>query len=371
MRLEKINKDPNIVPNKNIVYYLNPDYLYIPVKKSNMLVRQNEGVYKNQILDKTMVSSPVSGTAIGLATCNVLGKNKNTLVIENDFRELEGSSKGRKKEITIANILKVLEVMDKKLLEKFKSNRVYDTIVIKVINDNPYVYNKVYLLKEKIMDVLNLVEKLSLLYKAEQSILVIKNNDSFVIDECLNTIGSFPNTILTLVNDEYLLEQDDILKNKLNLNGNILFLDIEEVVKLNDLLNNNISTTKLITISGDVIKESKVFRVKKYTLLKDVIEKYIDINTNNYEIIVNGLMTGFKINEGANLVIDDDIDSINIMQKVSIKSSACIRCGKCIEICPKGVNPITGENIDKCIDCGMCTYVCPCFINLRKKLKGE
>ena len=367
MRLEKTN----IVPNKNIVYFLNPDYLYIPIKKSNMLVRQNEGVYKNQIIDKTIVSSPVSGMAVGLSTCNVLGKRQSTLVIANDFRELEGSSKGRKKEITVANILKVLEVMDKKLLEKFKSNRVYNNIVIKVINDNPYVYNKVYLLKEKLMEVLNLVERLSLLYKSEQSVLVIKNNDSFVIDDCLNTIGSYPGITLTLVNDEYLLEQDDILKEKLNLKDNILFLDIEDIIKLNDLLNNNISTTKLITISGDAIKESKVFRVKKYTLLKDVMDKYIDINTNNYEITVNGLMTGFRINEGDNLVIDENIDSINIMHKNNNKSSACIRCGKCIDVCPKGVNPITLENKEKCIDCGLCSYVCPSFINLRKKLKGE
>ena len=55
------------------------------------------------------------------------------------------------------------------------------------------------------------------------------------------------------------------------------------------------------------------------------------------------------------------------------KTSACIRCGRCVNVCPLGLMP---AEIDKayrikdiddlkklkvmlCMNCGSCTYVCP------------
>lgn len=371
MHLITIDKDKTIVPNNKIVYYLNPDFIYVPTIQKNMLVKQNEFIYKNQIITKDLGASSISGNAFGIKKCNVLGNIKNTVVIANDFRELEKESKARKREVTIANILKVLEFSDKSLFNKFKSNKIYDEIVISAIDDNPYVYNKVFRLKEHISDVLNLLENLALLYSSKSNYLVVKNTDAFVINECLNTIGSYPSITLTLVNDEYLLGREEFLKEKLNLKKRVLYLDVEELLKLNDLLNNTLSTTKLITISGNAIKESKVIRLKKYTILKDVLDKFIDINCNNYKIIVNGLMTGFEVNYNDDFVIDDNVFAINIMRSENSFSSKCIRCGKCIDICPKGVNPLSLENKKKCIDCGLCSYICPSKINLRKKLKGE
>ena len=69
--------------------------------------------------------------------------------------------------------------------------------------------------------------------------------------------------------------------------------------------------------------------------------------------------------------------------------SACLHCGKCIDVCPMGLNPsalsILGEKeyIDEalneqkvlnCIECGCCSYICPSkrkivqYIKYTKKL---
>ena len=77
-----LTKNKSIVPNKNITYFLNPDYIYVPAK--NIYVKDGEYVYKNQIIaDKT--SSSVSGKVLGIKKCNIMGKLKNTLVIQNDY----------------------------------------------------------------------------------------------------------------------------------------------------------------------------------------------------------------------------------------------------------------------------------------------
>lgn len=358
-----LTKNKSIVPNKNITYFLNPDYIYVPAK--NIYVKDGEYVYKNQIIaDKT--SSSVSGKVLGIKKCNIMGKLKNTLVIQNDYREYFKDN-NMKMKITIPNMLKILE-KDKVLFDKFKSSKTFDNIIVFAINDNPYVYNEVFLLKENINDMLWFYDKLFNLYTCSNNLLVLKNTDAFVIDECLSTLGSYPEIKLSLVNDEYLLENNEVLGKYLKLKGNTLFLSVTELVKIYNLFKGKVSTTKLITISGDVIKENKVLRVKVNTSLKDVTDKYIDIN-ETCDYIINGLMTGFKIDNINNFIITEEVKSINIMKKRNIKESKCIRCGKCISICPCGVNPVSMQNKEKCIDCGLCTYICPCYINLRERLK--
>jgi len=58
--------------------------------------------------------------------------------------------------------------------------------------------------------------------------------------------------------------------------------------------------------------------------------------------------------------------------------SACIRCGKCAEACPMGLEPFLlqkyarngmmdelEENaVQDCIECGCCLYSCPAYIPL-------
>jgi electron transport complex protein RnfC len=66
------------------------------------------------------------------------------------------------------------------------------------------------------------------------------------------------------------------------------------------------------------------------------------------------------------------------------KESPCIRCGKCIDACPMGLNPsmlsILGErdhyeeaktdyNLLDCIECGSCVYGCPAKRNIVQYIK--
>ncbi len=366
----KIDKDKNIIPEEKITYFLNPDFLYIPVDLKDLLVKQNEKVSKNSLISKN-IYSPISGIAYGMTKMLINNSKKNVLVIENDFREYAKQEKKHTLKLTIPNLLKILtNTNDKLLLDKFKSKS-FDNIVLSAIDDNPYVYNKVFLLKEKIADILELLEQLSIIYASSNILIVVKNNDSTIINECLKVIGTYPKVKLTIVEDEYLLEKPIILKEKLNLQKSTLLLNVFELLKIKNYLEQEKKTTKLITISGNAIKTSKVIRVKKYTLLEDVINKFIEINYPKYEIIVNGLMTGYNIDNIKNVIITDELNSINIMKKNNHKESACIKCGRCVNICPEKVNPLTKENIQKCTDCGLCSYVCPAYINLRKKLKEK
>ena len=63
------------------------------------------------------------------------------------------------------------------------------------------------------------------------------------------------------------------------------------------------------------------------------------------------------------------------------KTTECLRCGKCINVCPAKICPVLIKdaikdkerlkelNPKKCIECGLCTYVCPAKINVREIIR--
>ena len=132
---------------------------------------------------------------------------------------------------------------------------------------------------------------------------------------------------------------------------------------------------RALFICGDFTDNRKDTKPEEEMKLPEYIKKlpypvfFIDGNHEDYDVLINGLMNGFSIKNIDNFIITKDITSINIMKKKDIIKNECIKCGKCISICPEGVNPLSLRNKDKCIDCGLCSYICPCNINLRERLR--
>jgi electron transport complex protein RnfC len=65
------------------------------------------------------------------------------------------------------------------------------------------------------------------------------------------------------------------------------------------------------------------------------------------------------------------------------QSCACVRCGKCVDVCPAGISPIAiAERVKffepdraqelgllSCLECGLCVYVCPSQLPLLEIIK--
>ena len=63
----------------------------------------------------------------------------------------------------------------------------------------------------------------------------------------------------------------------------------------------------------------------------------------------------------------------------------CIRCGKCVEVCPMKLQPLYlyryGEagdaqalerfNLADCMECGCCSYICPGHLPLVERFRKE
>lgn len=132
---------------------------------------------------------------------------------------------------------------------------------------------------------------------------------------------------------------------------------------------------RVVTVSGDCIKEPSNFMVRCGMSFEDVINAAGGFTNEPKKVIMGGPMMGIAQfttevpvvkTTSAILAISDTGD--NYKENVQ-----CLKCGKCVEACPMKLMPLylnkyarlgdleTAEkyNIMNCMECGLCSYLCP------------
>ncbi|MCQ2552872.1 MAG: RnfABCDGE type electron transport complex subunit C, partial [Clostridia bacterium] len=138
---------------------------------------------------------------------------------------------------------------------------------------------------------------------------------------------------------------------------------------------------RVVTVSGEYIKNPGNFMVKLGTNAKDLIE-YCGGLTKPATVKMGGLMMGAvladvntPIMKGSNGVIAVDTDNA--------EEQPCIKCGRCADVCPMQLLPLyfskyhddnniqglVDKNIMDCMECGCCQYICSSKIPLVAKIK--
>jgi len=138
---------------------------------------------------------------------------------------------------------------------------------------------------------------------------------------------------------------------------------------------------RVTTISGSAVAEPKNLLLRLGTTFKDAIDNCGGFTEEPAKIIMGGPMMGFA-QSNLNISIIKGVSGILGLSKKDINTgtqSPCIRCGKCVSVCPCGLNPsmlsIFGEkgmykeakleqNLFDCAECGSCVYVCPAKRNI-------
>lgn len=132
---------------------------------------------------------------------------------------------------------------------------------------------------------------------------------------------------------------------------------------------------RICTVTGSVVKDPKNLLIKNGTLYSELIEQCGGFTVAPAKVVSGGPMMGLA---QAKLEVPSTKGSSGILcmsaEEVSCEEpSNCIRCGKCISICPARIQPMFISayslmyNYEKaeeykaldCIECGSCSFVCP------------
>lgn len=141
---------------------------------------------------------------------------------------------------------------------------------------------------------------------------------------------------------------------------------------------------RVITVTGEAINQPKNLLVRLGTRLEDIINYCGGIKVDKVQAIFGGPMMGIA-QDNLDMPITKGTSGIIFMpfnKRNERKESPCIRCGKCVDVCPRGLLPLEMNKlikskkwnvlddyyISECMLCGACAYVCPANIPLATRM---
>ena len=164
----------------------------------------------------------------------------------------------------------------------------------------------------------------------------------------------------------------NITYDKIPSEKNIIVNNVSTIYAIKRLLEGKRLDARMVTVTGDI--DSSNYLVKIGTTVYHLIR---DINLEDKEVIIGGPMMG---NLYKNDYVTPTTTCVLVLNKKRYKELPCIRCGKCVQVCPVKLEPVLIKdnlnnpdklktlNPKKCMECGLCSYICPAKINLRDKV---
>lgn len=143
---------------------------------------------------------------------------------------------------------------------------------------------------------------------------------------------------------------------------------------------------KVMTITGNAIKEPQNLRVRTGTNFRELIEEAGGFTSEPEKIIAGGPMMGIPL-ISLDVPVVKTSSAILCMTKDEVaacEETACINCGRCVSVCPGRIIPARladyAKRHDKeafekangmeCCECGCCSYSCPAKRSLTQYIKS-
>ena len=129
------------------------------------------------------------------------------------------------------------------------------------------------------------------------------------------------------------------------------------------------------TVTGKELAHPGNYLVRMGTPMKDLLDLCGGIPEGDHKLLAGGPMMGKSLTT-AEVPVCKGTNSVTLIsgsEAVRKEPDPCIRCGKCVNVCPMGLEPyllatlssrhlwerVEQEDVTSCIECGSCQFTCP------------
>ena len=411
---KSLAKDKAIVdvkPKGDLVYPVS-QHIGAP---ANPVVAVGDHVLKGQMIAEAggFVSAPiyasVSGTVKAIAPhLNPTGGRVNSIVIENDgeYKEVEYPAVTPLEDMSKEDILNAIGTAGVvgmggagfpthvKLSPKEPDK--IDTIIINAAECEPYItadYRCMMEIPEQLISGLNIM--LSLFPKAK-GVIGIEDNKPEAIAKLTEMCKNESRIEVAALKTKYPQGAERSLIFAVTgraINSSMLPADagcIVDYVATAIAIHEAITLGKplferVVTVTGDAIKNPGNFKVKNGTNAAELVEAAGGFKSQPEKVISGGPMMGMALST-LDVPCAKTFSSLLCFTKDEVAAcepSNCIRCGRCISVCPAGLMPTKLSEIAdhgdfalfdelngcECVECGCCSYICPAKRRLTQSMK--
>jgi electron transport complex protein RnfC len=159
-----------------------------------------------------------------------------------------------------------------------------------------------------------------------------------------------------------------------------VWLALEDLEALGIVAQGRPVVHEYVTVSGPGVRAPANLRVRQGTPLRDVLAACKGLKTENSRVILGDSLAGVA-QYSLDVPIVRGTRAVIVLEGAPDRgpeSGPCIRCGRCLDCCPAGLNPrdlsllierdsLSGVRVRRlgdCNECGLCSYVCPARLDL-------
>lgn len=181
----------------------------------------------------------------------------------------------------------------------------------------------------------------------------------------------------------YTITGKKVPSGKLPADVGCVVMNITTVAMLNKYIKTGIPLiSKRITVDGDGISSPQNLSVPIGTSIKDVFE-FCGGKEYTEKVLYGGPMMGIAVPD-ENAPVTKQNNAVLFFGSCSpVKTTPCIKCGRCAKVCPMRLTPanvnaavkrknteaVKALNVTLCIECGCCGYTCPAGIPLTQQMR--
>ena len=357
------------------------------------------------------VISSVSGTVKAIEKRLVAsGAKVDAIVVENDgtyetvpgFGEVCDPSKLSKEEIR--NKIKEAGIVGMggagfpnhvKVTPKDDSKIEY--VIVNAAECEPYLTSDYRMLLEEPEKLIGGLKILLSLFENAKGIIGIEDNKPEAIEKLKSIVGTDEKIQVKVLKTKYPQGAERKLifaTTGRKINSKMLPSDagcvvdnVDTVIAIYNAVAENIpSIRRIVTVTGDAVKDPRNFNVRTGTNYTELLEAAGGLTCQPEKIISGGPMMGMALYT-TDIPVTKTSSALLCMSHddvAAFDTTACIRCGRCVEACPSRLVPqkmyqaaVVQKDLEafvklngmECYECGACTYSCPAKVRLTQAFK--